>query len=280
MLFDRQAKLAFIIACGTLVLCGIGFRSAVEYLNVYLEKEPVELRRHLATIPRTLGQWRAMEEPQPLTEAVIETLGTRQYLDRSYVLEGDPNLAQLSVHIAYYTGMIDAVPHVPDRCFVAGAGLRPQTLPANYPLALERSRWQADPDGLPYPLAKYSDLITGKVITVRMPAGEFKLRTSEYQREDFPDARIYGGYLFIANGGTTATPEGIRLLAFKKSEKHAYYCKVQFIAWGGREFEVQTFLDQVSDLLCELLPELMRCLPDWAEVEGMVADPAVHMILR
>ncbi len=100
MLFDRQAKLAFIIACGTLVLCGIGFRSAVVYLNVYLEKEPVELRRHLATIPRTLGRWRAVGEAQPLPEAVIETLGTRQYLDRFYVLEGDLNLAQLSVHIA------------------------------------------------------------------------------------------------------------------------------------------------------------------------------------
>ncbi len=268
MLFDRQAKLAFIIACGTLALCGSGFRSAVGYLNVYLEKEPVELRRHLATIPRTLGGWRAGPEAQPLTEAVIETLGTRQNLERSYVLEGNPNLAQLSVHIAYYTGMIDAVPHVPDRCFVAGAGLRLQTLPENYPLALERSRWQADPAGLPYPLATYLDLITGERVTVRMPAGEFKLRVSEYQREDRPDWRIYGGYLFIANGRTTATPERIRLLAFRKSEKHAYYCKVQFIAWGGREFEVQPFLDQVSDLLSELLPELMRCLPDWAEVQG------------
>jgi hypothetical protein len=268
MLFDRQAKLAFIIACGTLALCGIGFRSAVGYLNVYLEKEPVELRRHLATIPRTLGRWQAVGEVQPLTEAVIETLGTRQYLDRFYVLEGDPNLAQLSVHIAYYTGMIDAVPHVPDRCFVAGAGLRPQMLPADYPLALEQSDWQEDPAGLPYPLLKYADLISGGLVTVRMPAGEFKLRTSEFQREDRPEARIYGGYLFIANGRTTATPERIRLLAFKKSEKHAYYCKVQFIAVGGRELEVQPFLDQVSDLLSELLPELMRCLPDWAEVQG------------
>ena len=144
-------------------------------------------------------------------------------------------------------------------------------------LALERSRWQADPAGWPYPLATYLDLITVEPVTVRMPAGEFKLRTSEYQREDRPDWRIYGGYLFIANGETTPWPERVRLLAFQLKEKYAYYAKVQFTMYAAADVETDDFVELVSDLLAELLPELMRCLPDWAEVESWSHAPSTNL---
>ncbi len=266
MLFDRQAKSAFLIASVTLALCGVGFRSAVGYLNVYLKKEPIELRAHLATIPKTLGRWKDVSEARPLDAAVIETLGTDQYLERFYVADDASGKGHLWIHIAYYTGMIDAVPHVPDRCFVAGGGLQLRALPHNYPLPIDRSGWRDDPAGLAYPLATFADRITGRPVTVRMPVGDFELRTTEFLGEDRPDVRTYAGYLFVANGRVTPTPEGVRRLAFDLSTKFAYYCKVQLVT-SGRDLEAEPFVALAADLLTELLPELIRCLPDWSEVE-------------
>ena len=276
MLFDRQARSAFIIACVTLALCGVGFRSAVGYLNVYLKKEPIELRAHLATIPKTLGRWKAVGERAPLDAAVIETLGTDQYIERVYAVDGVPGKGYLSLHIAYYTGMIDAVPHVPDRCFVAGGGLQLRALPHNYPLPIDRSGWREDPAGSAYPLVTFTDRITGRGVTARMPVGDFELRTTEFLSPDHPDVRTYAGYFFVANGRVTPTPEGVRRLAFDLSTKFAYYCKVQLVA-SGRDLEAEPFVALAADLLTELLPELMRCLPDWSEVETAAEEASTEV---
>jgi hypothetical protein len=71
----------------------------------------------------------------------------------------------------------------------------------------------------------------------------------------------------------------VRLLAFAPSERHAYYCKVQFNMVGSASFTRQQFVDAVSTFFKDFLPDLMRCLPDWAEVEASdqsapAADPA------
>lgn len=55
-------------------------------------------------------------------------------------------------------------------------------------------------------------------------------------------------------------------MAFRLSEKHAYYCKVQF-TYEGTEPTPDKYLELVSDFLKDFLPELMQRLPDWAEVE-------------
>jgi hypothetical protein len=200
------------------------------------------------------------------------------YLDREYAKETDDRTRRVvSMHIAYYTGMIDAVPHIPDRCFVA-AGFEISGLPVNYPMPLNPAGWRTDPScvnqatGQPYQTAVYRNPITGRTTLVRMPVGDFVLRTTEFQHAKMPDKRVFSGYFFIANGRTTATPEGVKLLAFRKSEEYAYYCKVQFTASGRRDFQADQFAALAADLLQPLLPELMRCLPDWAETEARMAQ--------
>ena len=37
---------------------------------------------------------------------------------------------------------------------------------------------------------------------------------------------------------------------------------------GGADLEAEEFREVIADLLGELLPELMLCLPDWSEVEA------------
>jgi hypothetical protein len=267
-LFDRQAKIALILVCTTLTVGGLGFQSAVRALNVYMTKEPVDLRWHFDNIATSLPSWESEGEIRKLSKELVEELGTNLYLDRKYVDQDDPDKGWIQLHIAYYTGMIDAVPHVPDRCLVA-AGFNTRTQPQNLVLDVDTSDWRTDiepvGDDLVFPEISYRDPITRSALTVRMPIGEFRLRTTEFSRDEMQDQRVFAGYFFIANGRVAVTPEDVKMLAFRKSEQYAYYCKVQFLS-VGRELTEEQFIDRSGRFLEELLPELMRCLPDWTEI--------------
>ena len=274
MIFDPQARSALIVATLTLGISAIGFNYGVRAARYYLQKEVVPLRAPLTTIPRKLGDWKAHGLDKRLTVELEEELGTEDYLDRRYLKdETDPAVGRLFVHITYYSGLIDTVPHIPDRCLVAG-GLVKQTMPENMDLAIDRSDWQVDPGPAnlrtrqPYWIYTYRHRITGQPVTVRMPLGEFFLRSSEFSNKEQSDLRVHAGYFFIANGETTPQPERVRIFAFDLTTKYAYYAKVQFTMYTTPEVEREQFTAAVEDLLVELLPELMSCLPDWSKVEN------------
>ncbi len=275
-LFDRNAKFAFVAVAITLAGLRVGFRFAVESANAYLEKQPVPLRAQLTTIPLRLGNWRAQGEGAPLTAEIIEELGTDQYIDRRYTLgDADATGLEMLLHITYYTGLIDAVPHVPDRCLVAG-GLVPKARPKNLPLKIDESQWVLSSEhlnkGRPYPVLTHYDRVTGKPMRVRMPIGDFQLRTTEFSSEKNRGLRVYAGYFFIANGETMPNPLDVRKFAFDLTSRYAYYAKVQFLLGGSGDLEEGDFVEIVSDVLPDLLPELMRCLPDWVIVESSADD--------
>lgn len=278
-MFDRKAKAAFVILCISLLVCGLGFRAAVGFLRISLAKRPVELREHFAAVPRSLGQWQAVGEDVVLDTATVESLGTTQYLDRTYVRELGPGKRDImQLHFAYYTGMIDAVPHVPDRCMEAH-GMDQHSLPRNLPLDINYSKWPRNPStihkitGEPYPTYMYAHHITGQPIRVHLPIGDLQLRVTEFGDPNNPNAKIFAGYFFIANGATTPIPWGVKRLAFDPRQEYAYYCKVQFTMVGDESLGQSRFLDAASDLTQEMLPRLMYCLPDWAEVERRVQEP-------
>lgn len=289
-MFDRQFKAALIVAGATLVVFGVGFRSAVGYLNVYLTKLPVPLREPLSDLPRRLGPWESVDQDRQLTKEMVEQLGTDSYLDRVYVRTRSKVQQHLAVHIAYYTGMIDPIPHVPERCLVA-AGFDQATLPQQIALNLDRTEWQQDPQhigptGEPYLVFPLKHYINNKPVQmfskgepmfgVRMPQGDLAIRAMEFQQKQAPFGHIIAGYFFIANGQATPLAESVRIKAFDMRQKHAYYCKIQFTMRVQSEQDTrQEFAARVSDLLNSMLPELMRCLPDWAEVEaGSVGLPS------
>jgi hypothetical protein len=278
-MFDRRARSAFFVACIVLLGSSVGFNWAVHALNVYLRKLPVAMRGTFDTIPRVMGRWEAVGDDRIFDEAMIEELGTNKYLDRDYALDGDRRQAYVNLHLAYYTGMIDAVPHVPDRCFEA-AGLNLKTLPQNLDLSIDQTSWLPDAGfvnlatGEPYRTVAVVNSFTGLPSTVRMPVGEFKLRTTEFESPRQPNFRVYGGYFFVANGRVTPSPGDVKAMAFKPSEKYAYYCKVQF-TFGGAQATPEQFVTLVEDFLKDFLPELMLRLPDWAQVERQNATQNV-----
>ena len=82
-----------------------------------------------------------------------------------------------------------------------------------------------------------------------------------------------GGYMFIANGRVTPSTLGVRALAFNLADRVAYYCKVQLSARYpvGDTPSAVAFKAQAEDFLTQLLPHLMRRLPDWPSVERAAA---------
>lgn len=272
--FDRRAVPAAVLAVLTLAGGAIGFEAAARQLNVVLRKEPVPLRRHLTEIPRVLGPWESEREMR-FDAAALEELGTDKYIDRVYVArEGEHEGTAVSVHVAYYTGMIDAVPHIPDRCFQAAGFMqtsapRNYDLPATFPAAVvDESGPQRDGD--PYVVLEIEHPLTGRDEIVRLPFGDLRIRVSRFVAEN--QMAVYGGFFFIANHRVTPNPAEIRALAFRLSEPKAYFTKVQFTMQVDPDDDPQLFLASSTDLLQHLLPQLMRCLPDWADVQSEEAE--------
>jgi len=273
--YGARAIRVTVVACAALLVSGLGFRVAVHALNAHLRKESVPLRRELSLIARRLGAWERVGEDTTFSETVVEELGTDDYLSRVYVRPGEPRDAHLYLHIAYYTDQIDAVPHVPERCNSA-QGRMPIGAAQHIPLSIDLSESYAEIDewgnavlnrrGGPYHLIEARDSITNQPFEVRLPLGEPTLRVFMFNEPTTGGVQIVG-YFFIANGWWTARAEDIRLLAFDLTDEYAYYCKVEFSMLASSSVELDAFVEQVTDLARPLLPEVMRCLPDWAEVE-------------
>jgi hypothetical protein len=285
MRFHRSVVAAFV---ALLVVFGIGFVTipiVIAQLEIYLRKEAVPLVADLSTVPVPLGPWsRARDaEGKPIKDGtfgaeMIESLGTDKYLDRKYQSDGD----LLIVHVAYYTGMIDDVPHVPERCWDA-AGLSQSMVATildieiDYPGATTDGSPVNGATGKPYPRISSIDAV-GNVVPVHLPIGDedgiVQMTVTEFENvPGDPSSRQVGGYFFIANGRIAPSARDVRFMAFDPSEKYAYYCKVQ-LSYLGRlvtgepeDAVVGRFLKAAEDILPRLIPEVMKCLPDWPEVE-------------
>jgi hypothetical protein len=251
----------------TVGIAAAGVHTLVPMMGLHLKKMPIEPASGLAltSLPEETANWIKVRDRREPAE-VEEQLGTSNYITRLYAQRNPADPARpksIELHAAYYTGMIDTVPHVPERCFVGG-GLQLGNSPRNIPLDLDDSRWVLDPD-VPDELGPIYRVRTPDGQRVRLPRQphEMKLRVSEYPVSD--DATLYAGYCFIANGGHTESANGVRLLAFKLEDDYAYFLKIQFNSSSVKSADELAELS--SQLLGELLGDIMLCVPDWIEVQ-------------
>ncbi|MBL9147661.1 MAG: exosortase-associated EpsI family protein [Phycisphaerae bacterium] len=281
MRFDRTITLAFVAACAILFLGALGFAGAVRQLNYFLMKEPIELRAALDTLPTRIGEFERAGNDRHFSKEILEELGTNQYVDRTYVRKGQVGPMRVDVHIAYYTGTIDDVPHIPERCSVVhGNQLFGDTV--EIPLKLDTSAWNMKSGvfnratGLEYASTEVADPITLRRTTVHLPVEDLILRVSEFQSPSRPRWRQIAGYLFIANGRTTPNAYGVRRLAFSRTERFAYYCKIQLsvegMVPGPDDSLMPTFIENANEIVSAILPPLMARLPDWPAVEAGKLD--------
>ncbi len=272
---------AYVVALVVLSVGAVGFSRVISAYGYHLRKEAIYPSdgRLLVNLPTETEHWVQIGVDEVLDAEVLDTLGTENTVSRVYVEKepADPSRPRaISFHAAYYTGMIDTVPHVPERCFVGG-GMQKTSASVVMELPLDTSEWVPD-SSVPSELGgalgaiytaptsfRYSDLRGRRVRLPRGvgPGSPIRMKVSEFRGGD--DRMIYAGYFFIANGGTVASAEGVRTLAFDLTSDYAYYLKVQTTSAtvGSRE----ELMEVSASLLGDLLPELMRCVPDWIDVE-------------
>ena len=241
--------------------------------DVHLIKKAVPLRSSLDSLPIRIGTWEKFGNDAEYGAADIESLGTDIVLTRMYRQDGTDVILEL--HVAYYTGKIDSVPHVPERCW-ATSGLEATMAPSHFDLNVGKS-WRVDQETLhvasssPYPIVNRKHPVTGRDEIVFMPVGDVVMRATEFQDPKNPNERLVGGYFFIANGSLTPSAFGVRGVAFNRSVEYAYYCKVQLNYIGkvnqGEDL-ISTFIPVATDFFEVLLPELMVRLPEWPSIEG------------
>lgn len=254
---------------------GLGIASAISAFKLSLRKQPIYPASGLllTSLPIETASWIRAGSDRRESPEVEEVLGTTNYISRNYVEKNPKDKSHpivLNLHVAYYTGMIDTVPHVPDRCFVGG-GMQIGEILGNLSLPLDKSRWREDSD--------VPEGLKGHIFRTRSTSGAYprlprdpqdiKLRVMRFTQKDSPD--LFAGYFFIANGGTVCEAEGVRLLAFDLNSTYAYYCKVQVTT--GSVTNGDDMVRASASLLDELMGDVMLCLPDWVEVQRGAYPP-------
>jgi hypothetical protein len=161
--------------------------------------------------------------------------------------------------------MIDTVPHVPERCFVGG-GMVQDGNTQIVPIPLDFDRLSIDPYVDQAEYGPVYSAVGESFQSVRMPFDietRLKLRVTPFL-DVRSERRVFAGYFFLANGGIATSANDVRGLAFDPQTTYAYYTKVQFTSWDVDSSEELGII--AGSILDELLPQIMRRVPDWIEV--------------
>jgi hypothetical protein len=254
-----------LIVASVLLIVGIGLNAIVFGGGIKFTKDRVELRRDLTLLPKKLGHWVQVLDDETLPAEQVHELGTTAYIQRGYVntkkidvkqLEGmdklstadraklfwtlrarDPSCA-INVHMAYYTGLVDTVAHIPERCMVGG-GFDPVN-PARVSLKLGNGLAPLD--------VKYND---------------FRKRDGGRGTSELV---INVLYFFQVNGDYEwDSITGVRQKLQNLWEKYGYYCKIEMSTVALAPEESQAV---AADFLTQALPEMEKLLPDWEAVNG------------
>ncbi|MCS7033207.1 MAG: EpsI family protein, partial [Phycisphaerae bacterium] len=215
-------------------------------------------------LPARLGPWVQVTVDERASYEMEEALGTREYISRDYVdsrivpaalieqfkgkkyaeqqfmldkLRQTHPQAVMHMHIPYYTGMVDTVAHIPDRCYVAD-GFEPS--------AAVTSRWKCfegrGDDRAAAKFIHFEDQVAGRRAVSRNVA-----------------------YFFHVNGRYTSSSLDVRAELQNLLEKHGYYAKIELMMVLNDRDRAAAIMDE---FLSHALPEVEKVLPDWKQVKS------------
>ena len=254
---------AFLTVAIVLLVAAVSLNAATEFLQLHFKKEKVDLRKKLTEIPARLGPWEQVTTDMAITHEIEDVLGTKDYIYRFYVdtrrvhpdviaqfkdkdegtqremiaiLQSRDPQAVVYCAVTYYSGMVDTVAHIPDRCYVA--------------------------DG--YEPASY-DVVKWGALQGRPGDGAARYINFEDQTPSRKSVTKNVAYFFHSNGEYTNDPLGVRKKLQNLFETHGYYAKVEMLMVTGDRAGAA---GQMNDFLTSALPELEKCLPDWKQVKA------------
>lgn len=249
------ANKAFVVAVVIMAMAAFGLGAATQFLQLQFRKVAVPLVKPFETVPQKLGDWVQVSSDQRLEEDIEQTLGTHVYVFRDYVdsrlvgsakveeiiaksgmerrraiAEIEARMPKSVVHFAvtYYTGMVDTVAHVPDRCYIADG-----YVPTEY----EVKTWK---------LAPNNNSVEVRFINFEDATG-FTSRVSKSV-----------AYFFQVNGALVSSPIAVRGKLQNLMRADVYYAKIELMTLIHNREESARVL---SDFLSQALPEVQKCLP-------------------
>jgi hypothetical protein len=255
---------AFVVAFIILAIGAVCLNTAVEAMQLHFKKQPVPLTQKLEMLPAHLGSWVQVSKDEPLGHDVQEVLGTDVYVFRDYVnerivgkavidqfkdksaTERKQIMAQIQMRnpeavvnlgLTYYTGLVDTVAHIPDRCIIAdGYEVKPGI--------------GTDPK---WPIrGSEAEPLEVRYLNFEDQAGRNRVDRSV-------------AYFFNCNGDYTASTIGVRTRLQDLTQRYGYYAKVECMTLMKDEKASEQVM---IDFLSSALPEIEKLLPDWNQYSG------------
>lgn len=144
--------------------------------------------------------------------------------------------AVINMAVTYYTGLVDTVAHIPDRCYIAD-GFEPTEY--------EIPTWT---------------LANGRQLQVRFINFQDSNGAARIDRSV--------AYFFNVNGGYTSDPLGVRRSLQNLFEKYGYYAKVELMTLDP---DHQRSANTMTAFLSSALAPVETCFPDWSMYESSAA---------
>ncbi len=273
----------FAIAAGILLGTAIGWPYALALLKFVTQKEAVAWPAHVMVNPDTFrwesfpeifdgrfelvpdGEFGSEPDGIPdgeilITEDVMESLGIGTSYDRTRVDARKSNwfitrlyrdntkpyghpMRYWRIDIYYYTGGLDTVPHIPERCFqAAGAvSLGSETIKLHTPKA--KGLWG---EPVEWMRARF-ELPTRDGMSVR--------QVSEY-------------YVFSLNGKPEPQWTNVRAGLTDPRVRYCYFSKIQFGPHGVNVTDVAKFDKAAEEFISYLMPAITAAFPTPEDVKA------------
>jgi hypothetical protein len=258
----------FLTAAVILGVAAIGLNAAVSKLQLHFKKVAVPLTKELDTVPPQLGDWVQVSKDEPLDKETQDALATTHYIFRDYVdtrlvtpqevamfdgktspernallgrLQMMKPEAVMNMAVTYYTGLVDTVAHIPDRCMIAD-GFEPSEY--------ETPVWDMGPGRL------------GKGAGEDPKIGVRFINFEDQTAAGRVTRRV--AYFFFADGRYVSDPIDVRTILQNLRYTHGFYSKVELMTIVKDHDQSAKIM---SDFLKAALPEVEKCLPDWNKVE-------------
>jgi hypothetical protein len=157
--------------------------------------------------------------------------------ERGAVIQGlqiqqDSGVVQMG--LTYYTGMVDTVAHIPDRCYIAD-GYEPNSY--------DVPTW---------------DLGNGQSLKVRLIAFDDVTGSNRVPK--------CVAYLFHVNGHYESDPLGVRQTLESLTQKYGYYAKIELMSLVHTSSNTDGAQKSMISFLAAAKPQIETCFPDWEKV--------------
>jgi hypothetical protein len=237
-LIKHYAQPAFLLCVVLLAFVAGGMSWVKHYFSLWLEKEPIELRKSLDDLDESkLAPFIVEDKIKIQSNDIIDSLGTKDYLEWVLVdsqAEQNGSVGPLLLFMTYY-GKADSVPHVPEECYTGGGYRKVSSVPIEFEITDD------NPES------------SGRSIPGRYVV--FKKANTEIwsPRGSFPVL-----YLFNVNRAYTNTRTEARfILGRNLRSKHSYFSKIEMVFnRTDKPPEQEDAIAVCNKLLSVLLPVL------------------------